>query len=96
MTSSAAPQKQAELHSDLPIPPGEYLAEVLADYAMSQADLARRMDCPVQAIDEIVQGQRAITHEIALQLEQALRVPAVIWIGLETEYQLTKAGAGSA
>ncbi len=91
MTTSVAPTGNAELHSDLPIPPGEYLAEVLAEYAMSQAELARRMDRPAQAINEILQGQKAITYETALQLEQVLGVPAVIWAGLETEYQLTKA-----
>ncbi len=91
MTTSATVTNQAELHSDLPIPPGEYLAEVLEEYSMSQAELARRMDRPAQVINEIIQGQKAITHETALQLEQVLGVPAVIWIGLETEYQLTKA-----
>lgn len=90
-TISATMNSNTELHSDLPIPPGDYLAEVLAEYALSQAELARRMDRPAQAINEIIQGQKAITHETALQLEQVLGVPAVIWLGLENEYQLTKA-----
>src|SRR4051794_15805756 len=91
MTTSTTMNRNAGLHSDLPIPPGEYLAEVLGEYSMSQAELARRMDRPAQAINEIIQGQKAITHETALQLEQVLGVPATIWIGLESEYQLTKA-----
>lgn len=82
---------QVALHSDLPIPPGEYLAEVLAEYGMSQADLAQRMERPPQAINEIVQGRKAITHETALQLAGVLGVPAEIWLGLETEYRLTRA-----
>lgn len=91
MTTSIAMSANDALHSDLPIAPGEYLAEVLAEYAMSQAELARRMGRPAQAINEIIQGQKAITHETALQLEQVLGVPAAVWLGLETEYQLTKA-----
>jgi len=43
MTSSA-------IHSDLAIPPGEYLLEVAGDLGISQADLARRMGRPPQAI----------------------------------------------
>lgn len=79
------------LHSDLAIPPGEYLREVLDDCEMSQADLARRMGRPVQAINEISKGAKAITPETALQLEQVTGVPAHIWTGLEEEYRLTRA-----
>lgn len=91
MTTNTAMTGNPELHSDLPIPPGEYLAEVLVEYGMSQADLAQRMRRPPQMINEIIQGRKAITHETALQLAEVLKVPAEIWIGLETEYQLAKA-----
>ncbi len=84
MTSSA-------IHSDLAIPPGEFLLEVADDLGISQADLARRMGRPPQAINEIIKGEKMITSETALQLEQVLAVPAHIWTGLEAEYQLVKA-----
>lgn len=84
MTSSA-------IHSDLAIPPGEFLLEVAGDLGISQADLARRMGRPPQAINEIIKGEKMITSETALQLEQVLAVPAHIWTGLEAEYQLVKA-----
>lgn len=77
--------------SDLPIPPGELLAETLEVLNLTQAELARRMDRPVQAINEIVRGTKEITPETAIQLERVLGVPAHIWLGLETEYQHTKA-----
>jgi HTH-type transcriptional regulator/antitoxin HigA len=84
MTSSA-------IHSDLAIPPGEFLLEVADELGISQADLARRMGRPPQAINEIIKGEKIITSETALQLEQVLAVPAHIWTGLEAEYQLVKA-----
>lgn len=84
MTSSA-------IHSDLAIPPGEFLLEVADELGISQADLARRMGRPPQAINEIIKGEKMITSETALQLEQVLAVPAHIWTGLEAEYQLVKA-----
>lgn len=77
--------------SDLAIPPGEYLAEVLVEKRMSQAELARRTGRPVQAINEIIKAQKALTPETALQLERALSVPAHIWTGLESRYQLVLA-----
>ena len=83
--------RKTELHSDIAIPPGEYLLEVLNEKSMSQAELANRMGRPPQAINEIVKGEKSITSETALQLEQVLGVPAHIWTGLESEYQLVKA-----
>ena len=80
-----------QLVSDLPIPPGELLEETLDTAGLSQAELARRMGRPVQAINEIVRGAKEITAETAIQLERVLRVPAHIWLGLEAEYQHTKA-----
>ncbi len=80
-------------YSDLAIPPGEYLAEVLEEKGIYQADLARRMGRPIPAINEIIKGDKTITSETALQLEQVLGVPAHIWTGLEAHYQLVKARA---
>jgi len=79
------------LHSDLAIPPGEYLAEVIDELGMNQVDLARRMGRPVQAINEIIKGHKAITSDTALQLEQVTGVPASLWTGLEEEYRLVLA-----
>jgi HTH-type transcriptional regulator/antitoxin HigA len=80
-----------EIYSDLAVPPGMYLTEVAEEMGMSQAELARRMGRPVQAISEIANGIKSITPDTALQLEQVLGVPAQVWTGLEAEYQLTKA-----
>lgn len=80
-----------EIRSDLAVPPGEYLAEVLEELGMSQADLARRMGRPAQAINEIIKGTKALTPETAIQLEQVVGVPAHIWSSLEAEYRLVLA-----
>lgn len=79
------------IHSDLAIPPGDYLVEVLEFKGISQAELGRRMARPAQMINEIVKGEKAITPETALQLERSLDVPAHIWTGLEAQYQLVLA-----
>jgi HTH-type transcriptional regulator/antitoxin HigA len=77
--------------SDLPVPPGDYLAEVLTEFKLSQAELARRIGRPAQVISEIVRGRKAITAHTALQLEDALGVSAVFWLNMEAMYQLALA-----
>ena len=86
-TLTAAPR----LRSDMPIPPGEFLREHLEESGMSQAELARRLGRPRQAVNEIIRGKKAITAETALQLERVLSTPAHIWLGLELEYRLVLA-----
>jgi HTH-type transcriptional regulator/antitoxin HigA len=51
------------------------------------------MGRPSQAINEILKGDKAITPETALQLEQVLGVSAQLWSNLEAEYRLVLAKA---
>jgi HTH-type transcriptional regulator/antitoxin HigA len=77
---------------DVAIPPGEYLNEEIGARGISQKELAKRMGRPANAINEIVNGKKAITAETALQLESVLpEIPARFWLNPETKYQLTKA-----
>lgn len=82
---------EKELHSDLPIPPGEYIEEVLEELRMSKAELARRMGRPATKISPIYKGIKTIAPETAMQLEKVVGVPANIWLGLESEYRLALA-----
>jgi HTH-type transcriptional regulator/antitoxin HigA len=81
----------ADVHSDLAIPPGEFLEEVIADLDMTKDELARRMQRPPAKLSAVFKGEKAITPETALQLEKVVGVPAHIWLGLESEYRLTLA-----
>jgi len=87
---------ESQIISDLAIPPGEYLEEVLEEMELNQAELARRMGRPAQAINEIMKGDKAITPETSIQLEKVLGVPAYIWATLESEYRLIKASQAEA
>lgn len=82
---------ESGVHSNLPIPPGEYLQEVLDELAMTKNELARRMSRPAAKLSAIFKGQKAITPDTALQLEKVVGVPAHIWTGLEAEYRLVLA-----
>ena len=78
---------RSELHSDLSIPPGETLADEIAARGMSQTELAARLGHPVQVVDEIIHGNRAITDGTALDLQKALGIPAAFWVNLERKWQ---------
>ncbi len=83
---------RTDAYPDIAIPPGEYLLEEIKARGVSQKELAGRMQRPVNAINEIINGKKGITAETALQLELAMpEITARFWLNLETDYQLTKA-----
>ena len=83
---------KTKAYPNIAIPPGEFLAEEIEARNITQKELARRMGRPLNAINEIINGKKAITAETALQLEEVMpEIPARFWLNLETDYQLTKA-----
>ena len=77
--------------TDAVIPPGEILQEELEARGMTQKELARAMGRPIQSINEVIKGKRALTAETALDLERALGIEAVLWVRLKGEYRLARA-----
>lgn len=83
---------KTDAYPDVAIHPGEYLSEEIEARGISQKELAKLMGRPLNAINEIINGKKAITAETALQLEEVIpEIPARFWLNLETDYQLTKA-----
>ncbi len=81
------------IETDLAIPAGEYLRKELEAREMSQRELAERMERPVQAVNEIVNGNKKITEDTALALERVLGVAAPFWLTVDTIAQLAHARA---
>ena len=79
------------VNSDLAVPPGEYLEEVLEELGMTKDVMAKRMDHPAPELSAIFKGEKAITPDTAMRLARVAGVPAHIWIGLESEYRLSLA-----
>jgi len=78
----------SRLHSDLAIPPGEYLAETMVELGLDRAELAQKAELSEAVVVRILNGTEPITRAIAAQLESTTGVLADIWLGLETEYRL--------
>lgn len=76
------------IDSDLTIHPGELLTEELEARGLTQSALARQMGRPVQAINEIIHGRKAVTAETAVGLEVALGIDARIWMSLQSQYDI--------
>ncbi len=51
-----------EVQSDLAIPPGEYLEEVIAELGMTKTELAKRMNRSAPNLSAMFTGAKAIQH----------------------------------
>jgi addiction module HigA family antidote len=71
-------------------PPGDLIREEIEYRGWSQNDLAQIMDRPLQAVNELINGRKAITARTARELEAALGPDAQFWLNMETSYRLYK------
>lgn len=71
--------------------PGEMLREELEAREMTQVALAKAMGRSPRLVNEIVRGRRSITAEAALDLEAALGISAMVWMGQQSQYDLSTA-----
>ena len=73
------------------IHPGETLREDLDTLGMSAAELARRIEVPVNRITEILNGRRSITGDTALRLGRFFGTSGEFWLNLQKLYELRRA-----
>jgi addiction module HigA family antidote len=75
-----------------PVHPGEWLFRAfMQEYSVSQNALARAMGVSPRRVNEIVNGERRISGETALLLEDATGIAAWQWMTLQAEYELATA-----
>ena len=74
-----------------PVHPGETLHEDLDAIGMSAAELARRIEVPVNCITEILNGRRAVTGNTALRLGRFFGTSGEFWLNLQMLYELRRA-----
>src|SRR5687767_149967 len=71
--------------------PGEALREMLRSKGWTQGDLALILGRPVQAVNEIIQGKKSVTPEMAVALGVAFANGPETWMNLESAYRLSQA-----
>jgi|SRR5215813_6283680 len=73
------------------IHPGEFLAEILTELEISQAEFARAIGVSAMRVSHVVKGTRPVTAELALRLGKALGQSAEYWLNLQASYDLATA-----
>src|SRR5579862_7763450 len=75
-----------------PTHPGEVLKEdYLEPLALSRTEVARRLEIPLNRLNEIINGRRGMTADTALRLERAFGTSAGFWLNLQQAYELWQA-----
>ena len=71
-----------------PIHPGEHLAEIMEELAITQYRLAKTIGVPPVRINTIIKHRRSITADTALRIGRALGTTPEYWLNLQRMYDL--------
>ena len=78
------------------IHPGEFIAEILHEMNISQAEFARAIMVSPMRVSHVIKGTRPVTAELALLLGRAFDQSPQYWLNLQTSYDLKTTEAISA
>ena len=73
------------------IHPGEFLAEILGEMGISQAEFARAIGVSAMRISHVLKGSRPVTAELALLFGRAFDQSPQYWLNLQVDYDLKNA-----
>ena len=73
------------------IHPGDFLAEILDELSLSQAQFARLIGVSSMRISHVVSGSRPVTAELALLFGKAFGQTPEYWLNLQSAYDLATA-----
>ena len=71
-----------------PVHPGELLKDELEYRKLSQKKVAKQLELPYTAFNEILNGKRPVTTDFSLFMEAALGIPAYLLIDMQADYNL--------
>jgi HTH-type transcriptional regulator / antitoxin HigA len=69
--------------------PGDFIKDELRERGWTQADLARIINRPLAALNETIQGKRALSPEMAVALGVAFGNDPKTWLDREANYRLS-------
>ncbi len=85
-------KKKTGISPDLMIPPGETVADILEERAITRGDLAAKMGVSLSSVDNLILGKEDISEPLASGLEQALNIPRSFWLNLQANYKKELSG----
>lgn len=72
-----------------PTHPGEILLEeFLNPMGLTQLELARRMEVPIQRVNTLINGKRDMSAETAILLSRFLKTSSEFWMNLQVACDL--------
>lgn len=71
--------------------PGEMLRDELKEHGFTQKRFAQETGIKPSVLSETIKGKRSISLNVAVKLENALGIPAEIWMNMQTQYDLDTA-----
>jgi antitoxin HigA-1 len=71
--------------------PGEFLAEILTERKLTQAQFARDIGVSPMRISHLIGGSRPVTADLALRFAQAFDQTPQYWLNLQAAYDLAVA-----
>lgn len=74
-----------------PTHPGEVLKEELEFRGISQRGLARQLGISYSVLNEVLNGKRSLSPELALMMEAVLGVDAAPLLAMQNEYDMLMA-----
>jgi antitoxin HigA-1 len=82
--------KQNVYNSDMArsLHPGEFLAEILAEEKLTQAQFARDIGVSPMRVSHVINGSRPVTADLALRFGKAFDQTPQYWLNLQTDYDL--------
>lgn len=97
INQGAQPEKKGEknmgtnikqLTPAIAIHPGEILKDELESRDIKQKDFSMLTGIPQTQLNEIIKGKRGINADIALIIGNALKMDAILWLNLQSSYDL--------
>ncbi len=72
-----------------PSTPGEILLEeFLKPMGITQLALAAKLGVPIQRVNSLIKGRRAVTADTAWKLADQFKMSPQFWMNLQTNYDL--------
>jgi antitoxin HigA-1 len=71
-----------------PVHPGEVISDVLEDIGISQTSFAEVLGVSRRTVNEIVQGRRPITVDMAIRIGKALGNGPQLWLNLQQKVDI--------
>jgi len=74
-----------------PTHPGEILREIIEDEGITQTQLSKELGVSFRAVNELINGKRSVTPEMALRLSKRFGTTPLFWLNLQANYDLWRA-----